>query len=259
METVCTVATVAAVVGAIAGTAAGVGTGLAIAAGCAGTGPFAIFCLLLALIIAAIVSALISAAVTGFGWLICVAAGGDKGSPAEVGAEPGSGTVEVGDHVAILGDWIFDNAHDGWHELLHPVKSLIRLPCPTGTKVPGVDVEEPSSQRSKDAIEKNCLTLIAANAGETCRLLSQPRDANVKQDQANNDPSFTHPRRLTYAAVNSTGNATGERNATPLTPTACPGIHADRLQMSGARRSFASGRTDPGSDSALDPGWRPRR
>jgi hypothetical protein len=193
METVCTVATVAAVVGAVAGTAAGAGAGLAVAAGCAATGIFAIACLLLALIVAAVVAALTSGAVTGLGWLLGVAAGGDKGSPADVAAEPGSGTVEVGDHVAILGDWIFDNAHDGWHEL-HPVKSLIRLPCPSGTKVPGVDPEEPSSERSKDAIEKNCLALIAANARETCRLLSQPRDPTVQQDQADNSRPVTHPR-----------------------------------------------------------------
>jgi hypothetical protein len=193
METVCTAATVAAVVGAIAGTALGIAAGAAIAAGCAATGPFALLCLLLALLVALIVAALTSAAATGIGWAIGVAIGGDEGSPADVAAEPGSGTVEVGDHVAILGDWIFDNAHDGWHEL-HPVKSLIRIPCPTGTKVPGVDVEEPHSQRSEDAIEKNCLALIANNAGETCRLLAQGRDPNVKQEQTNNDRPATHPR-----------------------------------------------------------------
>lgn len=193
METVCTVATIAAVVGAVAGGIAGAAAGAAIAAGCAASGPFYLFCLLIALIVALIVAAVTSAAVTGLGWLLGVALGGDKGSPADVAAEPGSGTVEAGDHIAIIGDWIFDNAHDGWHEL-HPVKSLIRLQCPKGTKVPGVDVEEPNSDRSKEAIEKNCLGILAANAGEICRLLSQARDPAVVTGQQNNDQPATHGR-----------------------------------------------------------------
>ena len=193
METVCTAATIAAVVGAVAGGIAGAAAGAAILAGCAATGPFFFLCLLVALIVAAIVAAVVSGVVTGLGWLIGVALGGDKGSPSDVAAEPGSGTVEAGDHVAILGDWIFDNAHDGWHEL-HPVKKLLKLPCPTGTKVPGVDVEEPDSERSREAIEKNCLGILAANAGEICRLLSQPRDPAVGTNQQNNDQPATHGR-----------------------------------------------------------------
>ena len=35
----------------------------------------------------------------------------------DVARGPGSGTMEVSDHVAIARDWIFDNAYHGWHEL----------------------------------------------------------------------------------------------------------------------------------------------
>jgi hypothetical protein len=193
-QTVCKVATVAAVVGAVAGTAAGAASGVAVAAGCAATGLFALLCLLVAAIVAAVVSALTSGAITGVGWVLGVAAGGDKGSPADVALEPGSGTVEIGDHVAIVGDWIFDNAHDGWHEL-HPVKSLIKLHCPQGTNVPGVDVEEPNSSRSRAAIEKNCLQMLGAKRDDICRLLSQGTDPNVLIAQANPDNNpLTHNR-----------------------------------------------------------------
>lgn len=190
METVCTVATVAAVVGAAGGTASGVAAGAAAAAGCLTFGIFAPLCWLAAALIAAATAAATSAVITGLGWLIGVGLGGDKGSPADVAAEPGSGTIEVGDHVAIAGDWIFDNAHDGWHEL-HPVKSLLRIPCPQGTSVPGVDVEEPHSERSKEAIEKNCLRLLGENARRICELLAQARlpDVMGRQREPQHDPA----------------------------------------------------------------------
>ena len=194
METVCKVATVAAVVGAVAGTAAGAGAGAATLAGCLATGVFFLLCLLAAAVVAAVASAATAAVVTGVGWVLGVAAGGDKGSPADVALEPGSGTVNIGDHVAIIGDWIFDNAHTGWHEL-HPVKSLIKLHCPDGTKVPGVDPEEPGSSRSREAIEKNCLALLGSGRDEICRLLAQGRDPNVlvAQGEPGNNP-LTHGR-----------------------------------------------------------------
>jgi hypothetical protein len=185
---------VAGVVGAVAGTAAGIGAAAAAAAGCAAAGIFYFLCLLIALIVALIVSALTSAAVTGLGWVIGVALGGDEGSPADVAADPGSGTIEAGDHVAIIGDWIFDNAHDGWHEL-HPVKKVLKLNCPSGTNVPGVDVEEPKSKRSQEAIEKHCLELLRDNVRRICELLAQGNDAQIfgRQQDPNNDPAV-HPR-----------------------------------------------------------------
>lgn len=189
METVCAAATVAGVVGAIAGTAGGIAAGAAAAAGCAAFLIFAPICWLVAAAVALFTSAVTSAVVTGAGWVIGVGLGGDKGSPADVAAEPGSGTIEVGDHVAIFGDWIFDNAHDGWHEL-HPVKSLIRLPCPEGRSVPGVDVEYPQSERSRKAIEENCLRLLGDNARRICALLSEGRQPDVmgRQKEPAHDP-----------------------------------------------------------------------
>jgi hypothetical protein len=174
MDTVCAAATAGAVVGAIGGA----GAGLAAVAGCLATGIFFVFCL----IVAAVVAALTSTAVTGLGWLAGVAMGGDEGSPADVAADPQSGTIEVGDHVAIIGDWIYDNAHDGWNEL-HPVKKVLKLNCPKGTSVPGVDPEYPDSPSSLAAIEKYCVTHLAARRNDICFLLNQPRDPNVQNNQ----------------------------------------------------------------------------
>jgi hypothetical protein len=192
METVCTAATVAGVVGAVAGTAAGIAAGAAAAAGCLAFLIFAPLCWLAAALAALAAAAATSAVVTGAGWVLGVALGGDKGSPADVAAEPGSGTIAVGDHVAIVGDWIFDNAHDGWHEL-HPVKKLLKLPCPEW-KVPGVDVEEPHSERSRAAIEDNCLRLLGDNARRICELLAQGAlpDVQGRQQDPHNDPAV-HP------------------------------------------------------------------
>ncbi len=164
MQTVCTTATVAGVVGTVAGTAAGIGAGSAAATACAATGIFFLLCVLIVIIAAAVASALASGAVTGVGWVLGVGLGGDEGSPADVAVTPGSGTVSVGDHLAIVGDWIFDNAHDGWHEL-HPVKKVFRIPCQTGTSVPGVDPEVPESPMSKAAIERACLSYLEAEHG----------------------------------------------------------------------------------------------
>ncbi|MGB7815432.1 MAG: hypothetical protein WBL28_03690 [Methylotenera sp.] len=183
MQTVCTAATVAGVVGAVGGAAVGASAGAASLAGCLAFGWFALLCLLIAVAVALLTSAATSAVITGLGWALGVVLGGDKGDPADVAAEPGSGTIEVGDHIAIIGDWIFDNAHTGWHEL-HPVKKLIRLRCPEGTKVTGVDPEEPHSERSKEAIEKNCLELLGKNVEKICELLAQGRDPNVLLWQA---------------------------------------------------------------------------
>lgn len=194
MQTVCTVATTAGVVGAVAGGAAGAAAAATVIAGCAATGWFAILCLIAAAVAALFTSAASSAVVTGIGWAIGVALGGDKGSPAEVAAEPGSGSISVGDHIAIIGDWIFDNAHTGWHEL-HPVKSLIKLHCPKDLKGPGFDFEEPNSERSKEAKENACLTLLGNNIDIICRLLRDAHDPNVLFKQA--DPALTyqvHPR-----------------------------------------------------------------
>jgi hypothetical protein len=124
--------------------------------------------------------------------VVGVSLGGDKCSPADVAAEPGSGTIEVGDHVAIVGDWIFDNAHDGWHEL-HPVKKVLRIPCPTNA--PGVDPEEPHSERSRAAIEAYCLKYLADNAATICRLLHDGRVPETvdKQHQPEHNPTYnTH-------------------------------------------------------------------
>lgn len=194
METMCAVTTAAAVVGTVAGTAAGVAAGTAIAAGCAASGPFAILCLLLALIVALIAAAVASAVATGAGWLLGWLLGGDNGSPADVAAEPGSGTIEVGDHIAIVGDWIFDNAHDGWHEL-HPVKKVLRIPCPDRGSAPGVDPEAPDSERSRAAIEANCLSYLAGNAAQICRLLKDGAEPAVIVDQhkPENNPEY-HPQ-----------------------------------------------------------------
>ena len=174
MDTVCAAATAAAVVGAIGGTAAGVGA----VAGCLATGVFFLVCLL----VAAVVAAVAAAAATGVGWVAGVALGGDEGSPADVAADPQSGTIEVGDHIAIIGDWIYDNAHEGWNEL-HPVKKVLKLECPKGTSVPGVDPEYPESPSSLEAIEKNCAKLLAERRDQICYLLSQPRDPNVQNNQ----------------------------------------------------------------------------
>jgi hypothetical protein len=179
MTTVCAAATTAAV----AGTAAGVAAGAAAAAACAATGLFALLCLLGALLAAA----LASGAVAGAGWVAGVALGGDEGSPADVAADPASGTVEVGDHVAIIGDWIFDNAHTGWHEL-HPVKKLLKLPCKKGTEVAGVDPEYPDSERSRAIVDEACARHLADRAGDICYMLQQPGDPDVKtaQDEPKN-------------------------------------------------------------------------
>ena len=193
METVCTVATVAGVVGAVAGTAAGLSAGVTAAAGCLAFAIFAPICWLAAALAVLPTSAATSAVITGLGWVLGVALGGDKGSPADVAAEPGSGTIEVGDHIAILGDWIFDNAHTGWHEL-HPVKKVLQIPCPQGTKVPGVDVEEPQSERSKEAIEKYCLGLLSDNARKICEMLAQGGIPAVtgKQQEPQHNPAVNN-------------------------------------------------------------------
>jgi len=185
MKTVCTAATVGGVFGAIGGTVAGA----AAVAGCAATGFFFFVCLL----VAAIVAAVVSAAATGLGWLAGVAIGGDEGSPADVAADPLSGTVEEGEHIAIIGDWIYDNAHEGWNEL-HPVKKVLKLQCPTGTSVPGVDPEYPNSPSSRAAIEKFCVGRLAQRRDDICFRLSQPRDPAVQDAQ--NSPSgawVSHP------------------------------------------------------------------
>jgi hypothetical protein len=174
MKTVCAAATTAAVAGAIGGAAAGA----AAVAGCLATGIFFVFCL----IAAAAVAALASGAATGVGWAIGVAIGGQEGSPADVAADPQSGTVEVGDHVAIVGDWIYDNAHAGWNEL-HPVKKLLKLQCPNRMSVSGVDPEYPNSPASLAVIEKDCVTHLAAQRNDICFMLSQPRDPNVQRSQ----------------------------------------------------------------------------
>jgi hypothetical protein len=172
MVTVCTTATVFGVVGAVAGTAAGIGAAAAAAAACAATGIFFLVCLLVVIIVAAIAAALASAAVTAVGWFVGYLLGGDEGSPADVAVTPGSGSVSVGDHLAIVGDWIFDNAHDGWHEL-HPVKKVFRIPCQPGKA--GVDPEAPDSPFSKEARERPCLDYMRANMDKICLLLSQGR------------------------------------------------------------------------------------
>ena len=190
MQTVCTVATVAGVVGAAAGAASGVAAGAAAAAGCLAFGIFAPLCWLAAALIALATAAATGAIITGAGWVIGVGLGGDQGSPADVAAEPGSGTIEVGDHIAIIGDWIFDNAHEGWFEL-HPVKKLMKLQCPQDTSVPGVDVEEPHSERSREAIERNCLRLLGDNARRICELLAQGSQPDVtgRQKDPQHDPA----------------------------------------------------------------------
>jgi len=92
----------------------------------------------------------------------------------------------VGDHIAIIGDWIFDTAHTGWHEL-HPVKSLIRLHFWEETNMDGVDRKEPRSERAKEAIEKDCVERLGNNVESICGLLAQGRDPNVLLGQA--DPA----------------------------------------------------------------------
>ena len=174
MKTVCAAATVGGVVGAIGGTVAGP----LVVAGCTATGFFFFLCLLAA----AIVAAAVAAVATGLGWLAGVALGGEEGSPADVAADPESGTVEEGDHIAIIGDWVYDNAHEGWNEL-HPVKKVLKLNCPTGTSVPGVDPEYPNSPASRAALEKFCVSLLAQRRDDICFRLSQPRDPAVQDAQ----------------------------------------------------------------------------
>jgi hypothetical protein len=70
----------------------------------------------------------------------------------------------------------------------------MKLPCPEW-KVPGVDVEEPHSERSRAAIEDNCLRLLGDNARRICELLAQGRlpDINGRQQDPHNDPAV-HPK-----------------------------------------------------------------
>ncbi len=187
MKAVCAAATAAGVVGAVAGGAAGA----AAVAGCLASGFFFFFCL----VVAAVVAAVTSAAVTGVGWVIGVIIGGEEGSPNDVAADPDSGRVEVGDHVAIIGDFVYDSAHEGWNEL-HPVKKLLKLPCATGTKVPGVDPEYPNSESSKAAIEKECVTHLAEHGADICFMLSQPRDPAVQNTQGLPSRSWAVHTRL---------------------------------------------------------------
>jgi hypothetical protein len=72
-------------------------------------------------------------------------------------------------------------------------KSLLRMPCPQDA--PGVDVEEPHSERSEQAIEANCLRLLGQNARRICELLSQGQlpDVQGRQREPQNDPAV-HPR-----------------------------------------------------------------
>jgi hypothetical protein len=176
----------AATVGAVVGTAGGVAVGASTVAGCLASGVFFLLCLLGA----AIVAAATAAVATGVGYLVgTLVIGGSKGSPADVGE---SGTIEAGDHVAIIGDWIYDSAHDGWHEL-HPVKALLKLRCPTD--VPGIDPEYPDSPESKLAKEKFCLAYLVSQLETICHLMTQRNDPAVTGAQ--DDPRnqwLTHPR-----------------------------------------------------------------
>jgi hypothetical protein len=185
METVCVVATVAGVVGTVAGTGFGIAAGAAAAAACAAAGIFFLLCLLIAAIAAAVAAAATAGAITGLGWLLGVALGGDEGSPADVAADPASGTVNVGDHIAILGDWIFDTAHDGWHEL-HPVKKVLRIPCETGT---------PTTTWSEAERERACLSHLGLIVNEVCRLIRQPSDPAVVTAQGEpSNRTVVHPQ-----------------------------------------------------------------
>jgi hypothetical protein len=187
MQTVCTTATVFGVGGAVAGTAAGIGAGVAVAAACAATTIFFLVCLIVAIIVAAVVAAATSAAVTGVGWVIGYLLGGDEGSPADVAVTPGSGTVTVGDHLAIVGDWIFDNAHNGWHEL-HPVKKVFRIPCRPSKPV---DPEWPDNPLFKEVRERPCLEYMRDNMDRICFLLGQGRSP---EDPPSPTTVLVHPR-----------------------------------------------------------------
>jgi hypothetical protein len=174
MKTVCTVATVGGVVGAIGGSV----IGAAAVAGCAATGFFFFVCLL----VAAIVAAVVAAVATGAGWVAGVLIGGEEGSPADVAAEPKSGTIEVGNYIAIIGDWVYDNAHEGWNEL-HPVKKVLKLECVLDEKVPGFDPEHPNSPSSREAYEKFCVNHWAKRRDDICLQLGRRRDPAVQHAQ----------------------------------------------------------------------------
>jgi|GEM_PF-6189492 len=182
MKAACAMATV----GAVAGVAAGAAAGAGVVAGCLATGLFFLWCLL----IAAVVAFVAAAVATGVGYFVGVwFFGGSKGSPADVGE---SGTVEAGNHVAIIGDWIYDSAHEGWHEL-HPVKALLKLPCPRDAS--GADPEYPDSPASKLAREKFCMEYLVSHLAMICRLVSQRNDPTVTGAQGHPQNQWlTHPR-----------------------------------------------------------------
>jgi len=53
---------------------------------------------------------------TGLGWALGVGLGaiaGHKGAPEGALIDQGWGTIHVGDHIAVVGDWVFDSAHNG--------------------------------------------------------------------------------------------------------------------------------------------------
>jgi len=189
MRFACTAGTVGAVVGTGAGAAAGAVT----AAACAATGPFVLLCLLAALIVALIVSAI----VTGLGWAAGVALGelaGHPGAAEDVLIDQGFGTIHEGDHLAIFGDWIFDTAHDGWHEL-HPVKKILKVQCPFGTTVPGVSMVAPTIHLTEEERDKQCAVWLGAIARLLCQRVSEAGRPEVKEQQAQPKNQWVaHPR-----------------------------------------------------------------
>jgi hypothetical protein len=183
-----------ATVGAILGTGAGIGAGVVAAASCLAFGPFAIVCLLLA----ALAAVLAAAILTGLGWALGVGLGaiaGHKGAPEDVLIDQGWGTIHVGDHIAVVGDWVFDSAHDGWHEL-HPVKKILKMQCPYPTTttlgpapgIPGHPVSDEEHDKECAAWLGDLRKLLCARIGDADR--PEVRDAQTKPQSK----WLAHPR-----------------------------------------------------------------
>ena len=178
MMTICTATKVATFLGSVVGFL----LGAAVLAACAASGVFFLLCLLLAIVVALLVTGVIGLAGYGIGY-----AAGSEGSPEDVATDPDSGTVEVGDCIAMIGDWIYDSGHDGWHEL-HPVKGLLRL--------------QRKDEQSKHAHKKDdqsktdpCLTMTEARIKKICSMVRSREDPVTKQAQGlAANQWLTHPR-----------------------------------------------------------------
>jgi hypothetical protein len=189
MQYACTAATV----GAVLGTAAGIGAGVVVAGACAAFGPFAPLCLLIAALAALVPAALL----TGIGWAVGVGLGaiaGHKGAPEDVLIDQGWGTLHVGDHIAVVGDWIFDSAHEGWHEL-HPVKKILKVQCPVPDTTLGPAPGIPGHPLSEEERDKECAVWLGDIHKLLCRRIGDPDRPEVRDGQVQPKNQWVaHPR-----------------------------------------------------------------